>query len=137
MSLTPSGPRGAYVPAAPNYDGRSSDWAVDTDGRRTSIDPIDSGMQMGMFVQRGELTSSPSTGNDILTRVTDLGGPRQHEQVVAAVNLANPIAGYIQNGSVTILNIVDQLVPTGGIDVTIYYRNNITARNERASTPGA
>ena len=137
MSLTPHGPRGAFVPTAPKYDGRSQDWATDATGRHVSLHPIDSGVQLAMFCQKGELKSSPTTGNDILARVTDLGGPRQHEQVVAAVQQAQPIARYLQDGSITIQRIDDQIVANGGIEVWLYYRNNVAGTDGVARTPEA
>jgi hypothetical protein len=133
MSLKPSGPRGAFVPAAPKYDGRSRDWSTDSTGRHESLHPVDSGVQHALFVQKGELTSSPTTGNDLLTRVTDLGGPRQHEQVVAAIQQAQPIARFLQEGKIEIQRIEDQVVGNGGLEVWLYYRNLVTNRDVVAS----
>jgi hypothetical protein len=109
---------------------------MDSAGRHESLHPIDSGVQFAMAAQKGELASSPTTGNDILSRVTDLGGPRQHEQVVAAIKEAQPIARYLQEGSIEILRIEDQVVANGGLEVWLYYRNlrtnsDVVASNSR------
>lgn len=120
------------MPAAPKYDGRSRDWSTDSTGRHESLNPIDSGVQLAMFVQKGELPSSRTTGNELLKRVTDLGGPRQHEQVVACVNEAQPIGRYLQEGSIEIRRIEDQVVGNGGLEVWLYYHNNVTGRDEVA-----
>lgn len=133
MPLLPSGPRGAFVPAAPKYNGRSRDWMTDAAARPVSLHPIDSGVQLAMAVQKGELTSSKTTGNDLLSSVTDLGGQRQHEQVVASIQRAQPIARYLQEGSITIISIADDFHPqTGALLVTINYRNELTGKDEVA-----
>ncbi len=106
---------------------------MDSTGRHESLHPIDNGVQLAMATQKGELTSSPTTGNDILSRVTDLGGPRQHEQVVAAIKEAQPIARYLQEGSIEILRIEDQVVANGGLEVWLYYRNLRTGSDVVAS----
>jgi hypothetical protein len=130
-------PRGNYVPAAPGYDGPITDYATDADGRVESIHPIDSGVQMAMFVQQGELPSSPSTGNTLL-QMTELATDRQQAEVESRVRAANPIARYLQEGSIAILRIDSEFrTQTGALLVQLTYRNNITNRIKKAAMRGA
>lgn len=120
-------------PAAPWYEGLTQDWAVDPDGRIKSLHPIDSGVQLAMFVQQGELPNAPTTGNTLLA-CNELGTKRQHGEVVRIINSANPIARYVSEGSITILDIRDEFrTQTGALLVALYYRNNLTGRNEIAT----
>jgi hypothetical protein len=132
----PSGPRGAYLPAALEYDGQRLDWAVDADGRHKSLHPIDSGVQLAMFVQRGELKSSPSTGNTLLSS-TELGTSRQQQEAESIVRTAQPLKRYLEDGSVTILRIETEVrTSTGALLVALYYRNNVTSRDQIARSTG-
>jgi len=128
----PSGPRKAFVPASPYYDGRARDWQVDADGRHVSAHPIDSGVQLAMFLQKGELRSSPTTGNDLL-QIQDLTGPRRQSEAERIVREAQPIARYLAEGAVTITRIDSEYrSSTGALLVELWYRNNITAKDETA-----
>lgn len=133
----PKLPRGNFVPAAPMYDGLTRDHAVDADGRSKTIHPIDAGVQMAMFVQRGELSSSPTTGNTLL-QMRELATDRQQAEVERIVRAANPIARYLKDGSITIRRIDSEFrAQTGALLVALYYHNNVTDRDETATTPGA
>ena len=128
----PFGPREAFVPAAPYYDGRAQDWKVDADGRQVSAHPIDSGVQLAMFVQKGEIRSSPSTGNNLL-KISDLTGDRRQSEVERIVRESQPIARYLADGSITLTRIDSEYRSgTGALLVEIWYRNNITAKDETA-----
>jgi hypothetical protein len=128
-----SGPRGAFLPAAPNYDGSAQDWQTDEDGRHVSIHPIDNGVQLAMFAQKGELPLSPTTGNTLL-QCNELGTQRLQAEVENIVKAANPIARYLTDGSIEILRIDVEFRPVNGtLLVTLNYRNNITAREEVAT----
>jgi hypothetical protein len=129
---TPHGPRGAFVPAAPEYDGNAQDLAVDADGRHRSIHPIDSGVQLAMFVQKRELPSSPDTGNELLS-LREIGTPRQTAEIESVVRNANPIARYLREGSITIRRIDSEIrTSTGAVMVTLHYVNEVTRREETA-----
>jgi len=130
----PTGPRGAYLPAAPNYDGNSQDWATDEDGRVESIHPVDNGVQMAMFVQQGELKSAPTVGNTLL-QCQELGTPRQQSEVEGIVRKANPIARYLTDGSITITAIETELrTQTGALMVKLHYTNNVTGKSKSATS---
>jgi hypothetical protein len=133
----PADPRGNYIPAAPKYDGPNSDLATDADGRVESVHPIDAGVMLAMSVQKGELVSSPTTGNTLL-QVRELATPRQQSEVEAVVKAANPIARYLKDGSITIRRIDSEYrANTGALLVTLYYRNNETGRDKQATASGA
>jgi hypothetical protein len=128
----PSGPRGAFVPASPTYDGATGDFATDENGRRVSVHPVDFGVQMSMFVQQGELPNAPEIGNTLL-QCRELGTSRQKSEVEGIIRRSNPIASYLANGSITITRIDQELrVSTGALLVAIHYTNNLTGRSETA-----
>lgn len=121
------------APASPKYDGLTQDLAVDANGRHSSLHPVDYGVQMGMFVQVGELLANPEIGNTLL-QSTELGTVRQQAETERIVRAANPIAGYIANGSITVKRIESGFsTQTGALLVALYYRNNLTGRDEVAT----
>jgi hypothetical protein len=135
--IVPHGPRGAFLPAALEYDGNTQDWAVDADGRHKSLHPVDSGVQLAMFVQKGEFKSSPTTGNTLLD-MRELATPRQQAEVEQLIRQSNPIAAYLADGSITIRQIdCEYRASTGALLVQLHYRNNITGNNETARYGGA
>lgn len=119
----PRKPRDSYIVKAKAYDTYKGDYAIDTNGRIVSMHPIDAGVRLAMFVQQGELRSSPSTGNTLL-KLDSLGTERLQSEVESCVRAANPIARYLIDKSIEILLIESDFVASvGALLVSVTYRN--------------
>lgn len=121
--------RGETSPVAPMYDGQKHDFATDENGRVVSIHYVDSGVQMALFVQKGELPNAIDVGNELL-KCQELGTDRQHAEVERIIRDANPIARYLADGDIDFQQVVDEYKhETGALLVGFYYRNNRTGKD--------
>jgi hypothetical protein len=128
-SPLPGSPRGQFCPDGVRYNGRTQGWSLDANGRRMSIHRIDSGVQLAMFAQKGELLSDPDIGNELLN-AKELGTDRQHAEVEGIIRRANPIARYLAAGDITFTRVIDELrTSTGALMVAFYYHNNRTGED--------
>jgi hypothetical protein len=131
----PRKPRGSYIAKAKGYDATKEDYDTDRNGRVVSMHPIDVGVRNAMFVQKGELRSSPSTGNTLL-KLDSLGTDRLQSEVEGCVRASNPIARYLQEKRIEILLIEsDFRASTGALLVSVTYRNRETQRTEIVKKP--
>ncbi len=131
----PRAPRGNYIAKTKGYDASREDYDTDRKGRIVSMHPIDVGVRLAMFVQQGELRSSPTTGNTLL-KLTSIGTDRLQLEVEGAVRAANPIARYIREKSIEILRIESDFVPgIGALLVALTYRNLQTLKVQTVKKP--
>lgn len=131
----PRSPRGNYVAKAKSYDASKEDHETDRKGRIVSMHPIDVGVRLAMFVQQGELRSSPETGNTLL-KLDSLGTDRLQSEVESCVRSSNPIARYLREKSIEILRIESDFIPgIGALLVALTYRNLETLRVQQVKKP--
>lgn len=124
-----SQPRGETSPVAPMYDGPKHDFATDENGRVVSIHYVDSGVQMAMFDQKGDLPNAPEVGNELL-QSKDIGTDRQHAEVERLVRDSYPISRYLADGDIDFLQVTDEYTQsTGALLVSFYYKNNHTGKD--------
>jgi hypothetical protein len=95
-------------PSAMRYEGSVSDWMLyDATGGYQAVTPVEQGVILSLCVRRGQLKSSPTTGNTI-HEIEYLGGENLEADVRDRVLTSVPLKSFIADGSASVDKIVVQ-----------------------------
>lgn len=115
---------GTSAPNAIRFEGSTRDWVLESDGsgKFVPVTPNEQGVVLALSINKGDLKSSPTTGND-LGKIQYTGGNDLGAIVTNAVMNSNPIARLVAANSVSIDTIRYQVSPTGKLSVAVYFRD--------------
>ena len=93
-------------PTALRYEGSVSDWTLyDNTGGYQAVTPVEQGVILSCCVRRGQLKSSPNTGNT-LHEIEYLGGENLEADVRDRLLTSSPLDSYLKDGSAVVDRIV-------------------------------
>jgi hypothetical protein len=96
----------AQRPTAMRYEGSVSDWTLyDATGGYQAVTPVEQGVVLSCCVERGQLKSSPKTGNT-LHEIEYLGAENLEADVRDRLLTSSPLDSFIADGSASVDKIV-------------------------------
>jgi hypothetical protein len=115
-----SAPRNVAPPIALVFDGKTRTFLRDDDGFLLSIHPVDQKVALALFVEKGKLAPTPSTGNT-LREIKYIDKVKIETDVTNRINRA--LNAVLVPGDIEILKLEVRLPSRWAVSITFQYRN--------------